>query len=104
MSQNKLKKYPKKRRKQNSTWLPILAIAGGILLISLAYFALRDKPTPKAPVEVKGSSSLKVNKEKVDLGDVKLGQTVEVSFQLTNVGDQTLRFTEEPYIEGVEGG
>jgi hypothetical protein len=26
-----------------------------------------------------------------------------VSFQLTNVGDQTLRFSEQPYVEVVEG-
>ena len=103
MSHNKSKKYSKNRKGQNSAWLPILAVVGGILLIALATFALRDNSTSKATIEVKGSPSLKANKEKVDLGDVKLGQTVEVSFQLTNVGDQTLRFTKEPYIEVVEG-
>lgn len=103
MSHYKSKKYSRSRRKQNPTWLPILAVAGGILLLALATFALRNDATPKAQVEVKGSPSLKANKEKVDLGNVKLGQTVEVSFQLTNVGDQTLRFTEAPYIEVMEG-
>jgi hypothetical protein len=44
-----------------------------------------------------------VDKEKVDLGEVKLGKTVEVSFELTNVGDQTLRFSEQPFIEVKEG-
>jgi hypothetical protein len=28
---------------------------------------------------------------------------VEVSFQLTNVGDQALRFSKAPYIEVLEG-
>jgi hypothetical protein len=46
---------------------------------------------------------LKVDKEKVDLGDVKLGQTVMVSFQLTNLGDKTLKFTKAPYVEVLEG-
>ena len=57
----------------------------------------------KAAIEVNGSPSMKVDKEQVDLGDVKLGQTVEVTFQVTNVGDQPLRFEEQPYIEVVEG-
>ena len=103
MSHNKSKKYSRNRSKQNSSWLPILAIAGGVLLVALATFALREKPASKAQIEVNGSPSLKANKEKVDLGNVKLGKTVDVSFQLTNVGDQTLRFTEAPYIEVVEG-
>ncbi len=103
MSQNKSKIIQKKRRNQNPKWLPILAITGGVLLVILAFYALQDKTTPKAPIEVKGSPNLKVDKEKVDLGEVKLGRTVEVSFELTNVGDQTLRFSEQPYVEVKEG-
>ncbi len=103
MSQNKSKKIPKKRRNQRSKWLPVLAITGGVLLVILAFFALQDKTTPKASIEVSGSPSLKVDKERVDLGEVKLGRTVEVSFELTNVGDQTLRFSEQPFIEVKEG-
>jgi hypothetical protein len=83
--------------------MPLVAILGGVLLIGLAYWGLSDKSTAKANIEVTGSPALKADKEKVDLRDVKLGQPVEVSFQLTNVGDQTLRFTKEPYIEVVEG-
>ena len=103
MSQNKSKKYTKKRRKQNSKWLPALIALGGLLLIGLAFLALRDKPAPEADIEVTGAPSLKVDKEKIDLGDVKLGQTVEVSFRLTNVGDKPLRFSEQPFVEVVEG-
>ncbi len=57
----------------------------------------------KAQVEVKGSPSLKVDKDNVDLGDEKLGNTVAVTFQVTNIGDQPLRFSEQPYVEVVEG-
>lgn len=103
MSQNNPKKYPKKRPRQNQRWLPILIALGGLLLVTLAFLALRDKPAPGAAFEVAGAPSLKVDKEKVDLGDVKLNQTVQVSFQLTNVGDQTLQFTKDPYIEVVDG-
>jgi hypothetical protein len=44
-----------------------------------------------------------VDREQVDLGNVQLGQTAEVSFRVTNVGDQPLRFSEVPYIEVLEG-
>jgi hypothetical protein len=44
-----------------------------------------------------------VDKEQVDLGNIPLGQTVEVTFNVANVGDQQLRFTEAPYVELVEG-
>ena len=103
MSQNKSKKYSKKRKRQNAKWLPILIALGGILLVAGAFVALRDKPAPKVPIEVKGSPRLKADKEKIDLGDVKLDQTVEVSFQLTNVGDKPLRFSKQPYIEVAAG-
>ena len=104
-------KYSSKRRKRQpglskilST--PLLLVLGGIVLVVGASFAIwksGQPTTPKAPVEVSGSPSLKVDRELVDLGDVPLDQTVSVSFQLTNVGDETLRFTDKPFIEVAEG-
>jgi hypothetical protein len=98
MSQKKSKKYPRKRQRGNRRWLPILIALGGLLLVALAFLALREKPAPGAAIEVTGAPSLKVDKEEVNLGDMKFNQPVQVSFQLTNVGDQTLRFTKDPYI------
>jgi hypothetical protein len=103
MSQNKTNRYSKKRQRRNKPWLPIIVAVTGVVLVGLAFWGLRGKSAGKADIEVTGAPSLKADKEQVDLGDVKLGQTVEVSFQLTNVGDQTLRFSEAPYIEVVEG-
>lgn len=103
MSQDVPKKYPSKRKRQSTKWMPVLLATGGVLMVLLAFFALRDKPSPGAAIEVSGAPSLKVDREKVDLGDVKLNQPVQVSFQLTNVGDQALRFSQDPYIEVVEG-
>lgn len=102
MSQQKYKKQARKR-KQKSAWPLVVLVAGGLLLVFGAVFALRQPSKPKAPIEVNGSPSLKVDKEKVDLGAVKLGQTVQVAFELTNVGDQTLRFSKAPTIEVKEG-
>ena len=102
MSQSKNRKHLKHRRRQKP-WPLILLLGGGLVLIMIAVTALNKPSQPKAVIEVSGSSSLKVDKEKVDLGNVKLGQTVQVSFQLMNVGNQTLRFSKAPYIEVLEG-
>ena len=63
----------------------------------------RGAATPKVTPEVTGAPKLKVDKSDVDLGTVQLGQTVEVAFELTNIGDRQLRFTDVPYVEVVEG-
>lgn len=103
MSQNKPKRYAGKRPRRNNTKLPIIVALAGLALVALAVWGLSGKPASKTGIEVTGAPALKADKEKVDLGDVKLGQTVEVSFQLTNVGDKTLRFKEQPFVEVVEG-
>ena len=91
-------------RKNSRNKGPIWLALGGVLVIGLAFLLYQaSKPAPKAPVEVKGSPSLKVDKDKVDLGMERLGNTVAVAFDVTNVGDQPLRFSEQPYVEVVEG-
>lgn len=89
------------QRKNNKTPL-FFVIGGAVILLFAAFFAFQKKTTPFTP-EVSGGPGLKTNKEKVDLGDVKLGNPVEVSFTITNVGDQPLRFLEKPYVEIKEG-
>jgi len=80
-----------------------IGLAGLILLLVFTFLQGRQGPQPLAAIEVHGAPSLKVNEEQINLGDVKLGLPVKVSFQITNVGDQPLRFSELPYIEVVQG-
>lgn len=103
MSKKPTRRYPKKQAQKNRKWLPILVTLGGFLLVFLAFLALRNQSSDRVVPEVTGSPSLKVDKEEVDLGDVKLNQPVQVSFTLTNIGDQPLRIEEKPYIEVIEG-
>lgn len=103
MSQSKSKRYSRKPNRQKRKWLPILLALGGLLLVGLAFLSLRQDPAPEAAIKVTGAPRLKVDQEQVDLGDLKFNQLAKVSFRLTNVGDQTLRFTKDPYIEVVEG-
>jgi hypothetical protein len=97
------------RKRLQSPWSdrrPLILVFGGLALLGLIAFAIWQSTassTPKVPLEVQGSPKLKIDKQKVDLGDVPLGQTVEVTFNLANIGDQQLRFTDPPYIELVEG-
>lgn len=102
MSEHKNKKNLRHRRKIQ-LWPMILLFAGGVLLVIGAVYVLNKPSQPKAAIEVSGTPSLKVDQEKVDLGKVKLGQTVEVKFKIMNVGDQTLRFSKAPYVEVLEG-
>ncbi len=102
MSQHKNKKTLRHHRKKQS-WPMLLLIAGGALLVIGAIFAFRKPSEPKVGLEVTGTPSLKVDQQKVDLGAVKLGQTVEVKFKLMNVGDKPLRFSKTPYIEVLKG-
>ncbi len=102
MSQHKQKKSLRNGRKKQR-WPAILLLAGGLLLVAGLFFAFRKPSQPKAAVEITGAPSLKVNQDKVDLGKVKLGQTVDVKFTLTNVGDKTLRFSKTPFVEVLEG-
>jgi len=103
---NQKNKRTESGREAASRW-PLLLMVGGLLLAGAAAILWWQSPsTPKAPgssSEVTGSPKLKVDREKVDLGDVPLGQTVEVTFELTNAGDRQLRFTDVPYIEVAAG-
>jgi hypothetical protein len=103
MSKSKKARQAARARRQNS--FPIIwFLLAGVLLMVLAVIigARRETPINFEP-EVRGSPSLKADPERVDLGDVRLGEWVEVSFELTNVGDQPLRLSKAPYIEVVEG-
>ena len=83
--------------------VPLAGIIAGALLLGLAALALFIKFNAPSAESVNGQPALKVNQEEVDLGDVKLGDYVEASFELTNTGDAPLKFSEEPYIEVVAG-
>jgi hypothetical protein len=104
MSQHQQKKNSRKKRSSRVSW-PLLLSLGGIALLAVAALALwsGNRSKPRAEIEVTGAPSLKVDQEVINLGDVKLGQTVEAAFQLTNIGDKPLRFLEDPYIEVKEG-
>jgi hypothetical protein len=92
-----------KRRRTQRTWLVLGMV--GILLVGAAFLMLRGgkKTQSLASVTVYGAANLKADQEQIDLGNQTLGNSVQVSFHLTNAGDQPLRFLKQPYVEVVEG-
>jgi hypothetical protein len=87
------------RTQSSRNLFPLALIAlGVVVLLGVGLAAWRGSSRAAG-----GTPSLKADKEKVDLGDVPLGQTVSVAFELTNTGDAPLRFKEPPYIVVAEG-
>lgn len=93
---------PKQKPKRNL--MPLWLTLAGLALLLIAGFAIwGNNAQAKANVEVKGAPRLKVDKEKIDHGDLKLGNQVRDDIRVTNIGDQPLRFTEAPFVEVKEG-
>ena len=102
MSMKHSKKVVSKRQ-HVPIWLPLIIVAGVVLIGAALLSGNSDTAAPSVSPQVTGAPALTVDKDKVDFGNVTLGQTVEVKFEVTNVGDQPLRFNEKPYVEVVEG-
>ena len=101
----KSQKYNSKRGQAppHRNLIPLLLALGGAILIIVTLLLVFQPPKTPTTSEVTGTARLKADKQKIDLGDVKLGTTVRASFQLANVGDQPLRITKAPYVELKEG-
>ena len=102
MSKQSRKVVVQKKQKA-PIWLWAILAAGVALIAFVVIDATSRNAAPPPAPEVTGAPALQVDKEKVDFGDVKLGQTVEVKFEVANVGDQPLTFKGKPYVEVVEG-
>jgi hypothetical protein len=97
------KKVVAQQKPKTPIWLWGLIAAGVAIIAFVVIQAASSNSTPPPVPLVTGGPALQVDKEKVDFGDVTLGQTVEAKFEVTNVGDQPLRFTKKPYVEVIEG-
>lgn len=96
----------KKGAAQSKLPVPLLLVVGGVLLVAGALFAVWKAGQPDltgVPVETSGSPRLQVDRDVVDMGDVPVNQIVDVTFNIANTGDQTLRITEQPVVRVVEG-
>jgi len=89
-----------KRRKQTvSTPIFILMFGGALLLAAGILFSLQRAGNGNED----GTPVLAVDQQVIDYGDVKLNTNLTFEIKVTNTGDGTLRFEEEPYIQVLEG-
>ncbi|HSM71937.1 MAG TPA: hypothetical protein VK851_10375 [Anaerolineales bacterium] len=92
------KKKIYKKQKQGRREFPLpLAVFGGILLIVAAVLLARQGDGGG------GTPSIEVDQQRIDFGDVKFNIPKTFAIKVTNTGDGTLRFKEEPYIQVLEG-
>ena len=89
------KKHKRQKQRRSFPW-SIVAIGGVLLLIAAFFLANRGG-------DGGGTPSIAVDQQKIDYGDVKFGVNKTFAIKITNTGDGTLRFKEEPYIEVLEG-
>jgi hypothetical protein len=91
----KNQEYRRQSQRKNFQWF-LLALGGGLLLLVAILFA-RNNGTGG------GTPSISVDQDKIDYGYVRFGETRQFAIKVTNTGDGTLRFKEQPYIEVLEG-
>ena len=90
------KKQKRQKQRKSFSW-PVVATAGVLLIIAAFFFANQGGG------DGGGTPSIAVDQQVIDYGDVKFGVEKTFTVKVTNTGDGILRFTEEPYIEVLEG-
>ncbi len=94
------KSMKKRRRQKQKSFNPLVwLVGGGVLLVAVALFMAFAGNDDNGG----GTPDLAVDQQVIDYGEVALNTNLTFEVKLTNTGDGTLRFKEEPYIEVREG-
>jgi len=83
-------------KKRSPITVIVFAVLIGFLVIALLIIFNQGTPTS-------GSPRVVADLQEINFGDVKMGEYVQASFQLTNIGTEPLKFKQEPTIEVREG-
>jgi hypothetical protein len=102
----KVKPYKKRTAKPKSK-LPMLYIGIGaalVVVVAVWFIVNNQKDSSVTESELTGAPpKLEVDKELIDFGDVPFNEFVTARFKVSNTGGQPLHFTQNPYVEIVEG-
>lgn len=88
-----MKKHQRKKRKSPRFFL----ILSGLAIVLIASLLVRQRS------DWKGTPDIQVDQERIDYGVVKNNTPMTFAIKVTNTGDGTLRFTEPPSIEILQG-
>jgi hypothetical protein len=91
------KRYRKQKQARKFPWLLVI-LGGGLLVLATLLFVNQSSGGTGG-----GTPKLTVDQNKIDYGYVKFGENRQFTLKVTNTGDGTLRFKEDPYIEVLEG-
>lgn len=84
-------------------WLfPAAVVALVVVVVGIVAVVTANQPEPYVP-EVVDRPAVRVSQDRFDYGTVHYSQVVNTSFQVKNVGDETLYVLGEPQVEVVEG-
>jgi len=95
----KRRKLQRKQKKTITTPVFLLMVGGALLVAGGILFGLQRIGGGSGG----GTPALSVDQQIIDYGDVKLNTNLTFEIKVTNTGDGTLRFREEPYIQVLEG-
>jgi hypothetical protein len=84
--------------RSHSKFPSLILVLVGILILAGVLYSVLNRNT-----SLSGKPQLVTNLQQINFGDVKMGEYVQATFQLTNTGTALLKFVEEPYIEVKEG-
>lgn len=93
-----MSKKSKKKNLQKKRFPWALMAFGGLLLVA-ALFVFASAGSAGSG----GTAGVAVEEQNIDMGYIKLGETRTLNIKVTNTGNGTLRFKENPYIEVLEG-
>jgi hypothetical protein len=89
------------RQRGGFPWL--FVIVGGVLVLVAAVVLANQGGGRNGGETAGGRPQIAVDQQKIDYGYVKFGNDRQFTIKVTNGGDGTLRFTQKPYVEVLEG-